>query len=76
MVKDPVCGMNIEERSAAAISTFNGATYFFCAPGCKRLFDRDPKLFLHDSRGTLANMTKPLRTQLLRKSNHNSQQGE
>lgn len=73
MSKDPVCGMNVEERTAAATSTFNGATYFFCAPGCKRLFDRDPTLFVHDSANTLEAITKPLTRQILGKSNHKPQ---
>lgn len=46
MAKDPVCGMEIEESEAAATSEFNGTTYYFCAPGCKRTFDKDPMQFL------------------------------
>ena len=46
MVKDPVCGMEVEESSAAATSQFEGTTYYFCAAGCKRTFDQDPGKFL------------------------------
>ena len=46
MVKDPVCGMEIEESQAAAHSEYEGTTYHFCAPGCKRAFDQDPEKFL------------------------------
>jgi len=44
-VKDVVCGMDIDSATAAAQSEYNGKTYYFCAPGCKRDFDRDPKKY-------------------------------
>lgn len=46
MAKDPVCGMTVEEESAAATSEYKGETYYFCAPGCKVAFDKDPEKFL------------------------------
>ena len=42
MVKDPVCGMTIDENTAAGKSEYNGQTYYFCAPICKTRFDQDP----------------------------------
>jgi len=42
-VKDVVCGMDIDSATAAAKSVYRGTTYYFCAPGCKKDFDRDPK---------------------------------
>ena len=41
-VKDPVCGMTIDEKTAAGKSEYKGQTYYFCAPGCKKKFDADP----------------------------------
>ncbi|MBI4216191.1 MAG: YHS domain-containing protein [Chloroflexi bacterium] len=46
MAKDPVCGMEVNEAKAAAKSTHQGKTYYFCAPGCKRTFDANPEKFL------------------------------
>jgi len=46
MAIDPVCGMQVDERTATIKSEVNGKTYYFCAPGCKRSFDRDPQKFL------------------------------
>lgn len=46
MAIDPVCGMDVDERSADATSEYQGKTYYFCAPGCKRQFDRDPARFV------------------------------
>jgi len=42
MAKDPVCGMDVDEKKAAATSEYQGRTYYFCAPGCKRAFDKEP----------------------------------
>jgi len=46
MAKDPVCGMEVDEKSPAGRSTYQGKTYYFCSPGCKAAFDRDPERFL------------------------------
>jgi YHS domain-containing protein len=46
MAQDPVCKMEVDEESAAATSEYNGKTYYFCAPGCKRAFDADPNRYL------------------------------
>ncbi len=43
MVKDPVCGMEIEESSAAGTSEYEGKTYYFCSAPCQATFDADPK---------------------------------
>ncbi len=50
MAKDPVCNMEVDEATAAAKSEYNGTTYYFCAPGCKRAFDKEPEKYLsgHD----------------------------
>jgi Cu+-exporting ATPase len=46
MVKDPVCGMEIEEKEAVGTSQYKGTTYYFCALSCKKDFDKDPEKFL------------------------------
>ncbi len=46
MALDPVCGMTVDERTAPATSLYQGQTYYFCAPGCKRRFDADPEAAL------------------------------
>ncbi len=42
MVKDVVCGMTIDEKTAAGTSEYQGKTYYFCSVGCKATFDREP----------------------------------
>lgn len=44
--KDPVCGMMVEEDSAAGTSEFEGQTYYFCGAGCKKAFEADPKKYV------------------------------
>jgi Cu+-exporting ATPase len=43
---DPVCGMTVEEDSAAATFEYKGATYYFCNVNCKRDFEVDPEAYL------------------------------
>ena len=45
-VKDPVCGMMVDPKTAPAKSQYKGQTYYFCAPGCKTSFDKDPEKYL------------------------------
>lgn len=46
MAKDPVCGMDVDEKKAAAKSDYKGKTYYFCAPGCKVAFDKEPEKYI------------------------------
>jgi YHS domain-containing protein len=46
MVKDVVCGMEINPKESAAQSEYQGKTYYFCAPGCKRKFDANPQQYV------------------------------
>lgn len=39
---DPVCGMTVDPATAAS-SVHQGQTYYFCAPGCRRAFERQPR---------------------------------
>ena len=48
MAIDPVCGMEVDEKTAAGKSEYKGKTYYFCAPGCKAAFDRDPEKYLSE----------------------------
>ena len=46
LVRDVVCGMEIDPSTAAGRSDYQGATYYFCAVGCKQDFDADPQKYL------------------------------
>ncbi len=45
-VHDVVCGMDIDPSSAAGKMEYKGQTYYFCSPGCKRAFDKDPEKYV------------------------------
>src|SRR6266699_2424023 len=40
---DPVCGMEVEIANARHHSDFEGRTFYFCCPACKRSFERNPQ---------------------------------
>lgn len=46
MAIDVVCGMTVDEKKAPAKSEYKGTTYYFCAPGCKKAFEKDPGKYL------------------------------
>jgi len=41
MVKDPVCGMDVDEK-APLKSAHEGKNYVFCSASCKAKFDKEP----------------------------------
>jgi YHS domain-containing protein len=49
MVKDPVCGMEIDEKTAAGKSEYQGQIYYFCSTGCKKAFDKEPQKYVKGS---------------------------
>lgn len=51
MAKDPVCGMEVDEKRAAATSTYKEKIYYFCAKGCKIAFDKEPEKYLNPGKG-------------------------
>lgn len=46
MVKDPVCGMEIEPQSAATIREHMGQTFYFCSTRCVETFDANPHQYM------------------------------
>ena len=42
MTKDPVCKMDVDEKTTKFKSDYKGKTYYFCSPGCKSTFDKNP----------------------------------
>lgn len=49
MTKDPVCGMDVDPKTATGQSEYRGQTYYFCAPGCKIAFDKEPEKYTGQS---------------------------
>ena len=46
MAIDPVCGMEVDEKSAKHTAVYKGRTYYFCAPGCKMSFEEEPEKYV------------------------------
>ncbi|MDY6930755.1 MAG: YHS domain-containing protein [Halobacteriota archaeon] len=46
MAIDPICKMEVDEKTATLKSEYKGKTYYFCAPGCKKTFEEDPEKYL------------------------------
>ena len=46
MTKDPVCGMDIEEKRAGATAVYKGKTYYFCSASCKDKFVKTPDKYV------------------------------
>ena len=44
-VRDLVCGMTVEAVPANRPLKHEGITYYFCAPGCRVAFEKDPESF-------------------------------
>ena len=45
-VKDFVCGMEFDDEKAKATLDHEGKTYYFCSPGCKEKFKKEPCKYL------------------------------
>ncbi len=45
-VRDPVCGMWVNPKTAADSFVFRGQTYYFCRPHCRAEFQADPDRYL------------------------------
>jgi Cu+-exporting ATPase len=51
VVKDPVCGMDVDPENPKGGSTvFQGEKYFFCSTKCKTKFEADPQNFLENKK--------------------------
>jgi YHS domain-containing protein len=44
--KDPVCGMDVDPKSAAGTATHGGKTYYFCSTSCQSKFKANPAQFV------------------------------
>jgi Cu+-exporting ATPase len=51
VVKDHVCGMDVETATAAGHSEYKGQTYYFCGSKCKEKFDLNPAQYLCKTEG-------------------------
>lgn len=47
LATDPVCNMQVDmKKPNGGTYDYDGVTYYFCAPGCNRAFQREPDAYL------------------------------
>jgi YHS domain-containing protein len=46
MAKDPVCGMEVDEKTVKYRTVHMGKNYYFCAAGCKKAFKKNADKYL------------------------------
>jgi YHS domain-containing protein len=46
MAKDPICGMNVDEKTVEFKSEYKGKTFYFCNQSCKVTFDKNPTRYV------------------------------
>ena len=63
-MKDPVCGMNVDPATAKWSHEHQGATYYFCNPGCQKKFVVDPERYVKGTPSASA-MMEPEAPQLV-----------
>jgi len=49
MAKDPVCGMDVDEKTAKYKSEHMGKAYYFCSQMCKATFEKNPMKYASSS---------------------------
>ena len=48
-VVDPICKMEVDTSNPPGGQTdYQGTSYYFCAPGCKVVFEKDPEKYLSE----------------------------
>ena len=46
LVIDPVCGMKVDPGKTDLVATQQGYSYYFCAEGCRKAFEANPRKYL------------------------------
>ena len=61
---DPICKMDVDtDNPPGGHSEHEGTTYYFCAPGCKVAFEKEPEKYLADDWGGLPMESPHMETQ-------------
>ncbi|MBN1696322.1 MAG: YHS domain-containing protein [Spirochaetales bacterium] len=46
MEKDIICGMDVDPKKTGIKATYKNKTYYFCSPGCKAAFEKEPDKYV------------------------------
>jgi len=58
LVKDPVCGMDVDPQTTAYRSDHAGRTYYFCSEHCRAKFQADPDSYLRPVAAATSSMSE------------------
>ncbi len=58
MAIDPVCVLTVDEKTAKHVSEYKDETYYFCAPGCKFMFEEEPEFYVSPNRKAFVPMSE------------------
>jgi len=47
-MKDPVCGMDVNEITSQYKTMYENETYYFCSQTCKTQFDKNPTKYIKE----------------------------
>ncbi|MDH5481814.1 MAG: YHS domain-containing protein [Candidatus Bathyarchaeota archaeon] len=51
MAKDPICGMEVDEKTAKFKLDYMGKIYYFCNQACKTTFEKNPAKYVSEQSG-------------------------
>ena len=46
MIKDPICGMMVDEKTVRFKTTYKNKTYYFCSAVCLENFKKNPEKYV------------------------------
>jgi len=52
MAKDPVCGMEVDEKTTAYKSIHSNKVYYFCSTSCRNEFSKNSEKYLQQNGAT------------------------
>lgn len=48
-MKDPICGMDVDQSNPKFQSEYKNKTYIFCSNYCKKKFDENPSQYVKEN---------------------------
>ncbi len=62
IIKDPVCGMDVDTKTSKRKFNYNNQDYYFCSDGCLKKFSQNPENYLGNEKQATPHDSKALYT--------------
>lgn len=59
MTTDPVCGMQVDEKTTQWKADYNGRTFYFCSTQCRDKFKANPEKYAAEAASAAKTPTMP-----------------